>query len=571
MLKLSELSELLIRLDGEPADALESETLEFKSWDSQGQQRKAQVRNLRESVVAFANARGGLIVLGVADRKRTRSDAIQGVGDLVASGLRRDIYDGTEPHILVEVDELQEPEGRLLVVRVPPGLPPHTTTDGVARIRIGKDSKPLTGSTLAQLLVTRSGRDVTADPVPGVRFADLDQEQIGRLRQTIATDSERRNLAGLGNRELLEALGLLSGSDITLAAVLLLGNRPTLARYAPQHELIFTRQRSSTRYDVRRDLRGPLLEVLDEVQRLLDANLKVSTADISGFQQIELPDISWWVAREAVLNALVHRDYFLHQSIHLTLHDGRTEITSPGGFIGGVTARNVLRHPPVRRNPLLADVLQAIGLVNRAGLGVDRIYEELLLLGKDLPRYDADESHVRLVLPTRTHADFVRFVHEERRGGATLGLDDLILLRRLTRRQSLDRWTAAELLQLPDPEAAELLISLRERGYVIAHGRGRGTIYRLARRHADLVDAAVPAEDDIWVDEESVRLRLVALLSERGRLTNNEIRSISGYSRARVLRLMRSLRGEGLVEVRGRGRGAHYVPGQPGVGRANRS
>ena len=65
---------------------------------------------------------------------------------------------------------------------------------------------------------------------------------------------------------------------------------------------------------------------------------------------------------------------------------------------------------------------------------------------------------------------------------------------------------------------------------------------------------------------ESVRLRLVALLSERGRLTNNEIRSISGYSRARVLRLMRSLRDEGLVEARGRGRGAHYVPGQLRIG-----
>ena len=106
---------------------------------------------------------------------------------------------------------------------------------------------------------------------------------------------------------------------------------------------------------------------------------------------------------------------------------------------------------------------------------------------------------------------------------------------------------------------------------MVAQGRGRGTVYRLARRHADLVDASIPTEDDIWVDEESVRLRLIALLSERGRLTNNEIRSISGYSRARVLRLMRSLRDEGLVEVRGRGRGAHYVPGQPRIGRGSHS
>ena len=154
-------------------------------------------------------------------------------------------------------------------------------------------------------------------------------------------------------------------------------------------------------------------------------------------------------------------------------------------------------------------MLQTIGLVNRAGLGVDRIYEEMLLLGKDLPRYDADESHVRFVLPTRTHAHFVRFVHEVRRRGGVFGLDDLILL---AGSRDAGHWTAAELLQLPEREAAARLVSLRERGYLAARGRGRGTVYRLARRHAGLVDAAVPTEDDVRVDEESVRLRLIALV-----------------------------------------------------------
>ena len=63
-----------------------------------------------------------------------------------------------------------------------------------------------------------------------------------------------------------------------------------------------------------------------------DANLRVSTADISGFQQVELPDISWWVAQEAVSNVLVHWDYFMHQAMHLTLHDDRAEVTSPRGI-----------------------------------------------------------------------------------------------------------------------------------------------------------------------------------------------------------------------------------------------
>ena len=562
MLTLAELRQSLDRLDGEPANTLESETLALKSWDLRSEARKTQLRDVRETVVAFANASGGLLVLGVADQKRNRSDAIHGVGDLDALDLRRGIYDSTEPHILVEVDELQEPEGRLLVIRVPRGLPPHTTTEGIAKIRIGKDSKLLTGSSLAQLFVTRSGRDVTAEILPDIDPSDLDREQVRRLRQAIAVDDRRRELVALGDRGLLEALGLISGSDVTLAAVLLLGNRSTLARCAPQHELIFARQRqqSSTRNNVRRDLRGPLLEVLDEVQRLLDANLRVHTGGLAGFRQMELSDISWWVAREAVLNALVHRDYFLHQSIRLDLYEGRVEITSPGGFIGGVTVQNILRHPPVRRNPLLADVLRANRLANRASLGVARIYEELLSLGKDLPRYEADESNVRLVLPTRTHLDFVRFVHEVRRSGGELSLDDLILFRGLKKRRSLDRWSAAELLQLPEEEAAAKLVSLRERGYLVAQGRGRGTVYNFARRHADLIHDPITTGEDIWVDEESVRLQLSALLSERGRLTNAEIRRISGYSRAQVVRLMRSLREEGLVEVRGRNRGAHYVP-----------
>ncbi len=558
MLTLDQIKTQLDRLDGEPADSLESDSLEFKSWNSSGSARKTQIREIRETVVAFANASGGFLVLGISDRKRSRADAIHGVADLDADSLRRNIYDGTEPHILVEVSELKEPEGRVLVVRVPPGMPPHTTSDGVAKIRIGKDSKPLTGSNLANLVVSRGRRDLTAETLPDVRLSDLDPDQFARLRRMVRADPDRNDLAELGNRELAEALGLTSSRGVTLAAVLLLGSRSALSRSVPRHELVFSRTRGSTGYDVRRDLRAPLLETLEEVRNLLTVNLRVMPIGPAGFHQLEIPDITWWIAREAVLNALVHRDYFLHQSIHLRLSSGRVEITSPGGFIGGVTAENILRHPPVRRNPLLADVLQTIGLVNRLGLGVDRIFEESLALGKDLPRYEADESHVKLVLPTRTHADFARFVQDMRNGGEELGVDDLIVLRGLARRPVLDRWSAAKLLQLSADEAAEILVSLRTRGFLVPQGRGRGTKYRLARRHSALIEST-EGNQDIWLDEESVRLRVLAILPERGRLTNAEIRRLSGYSRTQVLKLMRSLREEGLVRVRGRGRGAHYV------------
>jgi ATP-dependent DNA helicase RecG len=140
MLSDLEIRALLRRLDGEPADAIESQELECKPWDPHAEAKSSAFRQIRETVVCLANARGGVILLGVADRKKTRREAIQGVGDLDPDELRESIYGGTEPHILVDIQELAEPEGRLLAIRVPRGIPPHLTSDGVAKIRIGKES-----------------------------------------------------------------------------------------------------------------------------------------------------------------------------------------------------------------------------------------------------------------------------------------------------------------------------------------------------------------------------------------------------------------------------------------------
>jgi ATP-dependent DNA helicase RecG len=276
------------------------------------------------------------------------------------------------------------------------------------------------------------------------------------------------------------------------------------------------------------------------------------------FAEVQVPDLTGWVAREAVLNAVVHRDYFLRQSVYIEVHSGKTVVSSPGGFIGGVSPENVLRHPPVRRNPLLASACQALGLVNRAGIGVDRLFLDLLRLGKGMPRYEADEEAVRLTLPTRTHEGFVRFVTRERREGRELDLDDLIVLRSLAERGEVDRWTAARALQLGEEEAAERLVSLRKRGYLQPRGRGRGTSYQLARLVSDELRGETATDDDIQLDAEAIRLRVLAVLKERGELSNSDIRRISGFSRSEVISLMRGLRQEGTVVLEGVGRAARY-------------
>lgn len=130
----------------------------------------------------------------------------------------------------------------------------------------------------------------------------------------------------------------------------------------------------------------------------------------------------------------------------------------------------------------------------------------------------------------------------------------------------IDRWSAARALQLPEDEAGERLVSLRERGYLQPRGRGRGTAYRLVRTHSDELRGAAATDDDLPLDTEAVRLRVLAVLRERGELWNAEIRRLSGFSRAEVVRLMRELRREGAIVLDGVGRAARYrlTPGAAG-------
>ena len=561
-LTATQVRSLLRRLDGAPADAIESDALECKPWDPTPNRLKEQLGVAAETVVCLANANGGMLILGVRDGVRSREAAIGGVGDLDPETIRRAVFDRTEPHLTVDIEELTEPEGRLLLVRVPRGVVPHTTSEGLAKIRIGKECRPLTGAMLTRLVVERRDFDPTAQVVADATLRDLDAEHIANLQRRVATDGGKAELARLPRDEFLGNLGLVQEGAVTLAAVLLVGRSSALARWAPQHEIVFIRYTTATRYDARHDLKGPIVAVLEALQQRLEVNLRLALLDGGAFGELAAPDLTSWTAREAVLNGLVHRDYFLNQSVYVELRPGRVEVSSPGGFIGGVEPENILRHPPVRRNPLLADVLQAAGYVNRAGMGVDRIYEELLRLGKPMPAYETDVGYVRLILRTGSHAPFARFVAEETRHGRSLDLDDLIVLRGVTDRAHLDRWSAARVLQTEDEsEAASRLTALKERGYLVSHGRGKGTSYRLSRRLSDLLRGRLDTDEGLGLDAEAVRLRIEAVLAERGRLTNADVRRMCGYSRAEVVRLMRSLRDQGLARVEGRGRGAYYAPG----------
>ncbi len=548
---------MLQRLEHERADALEAQTLEIKRRPN----RPTELNDWAvEAAVCLANAHGGTLLVGVRDGVVGQLEALEGCGAVDVNSLRRAVYDRTSPQILVDIEIFEVSGRQLLAMHVPQGLPPHTTSSGRALIRIGKQCVPLTGQMWAQQAARAGSLDRSALLIDDATIHDIDLDAVDALRALVRQQPDLAPLSERPPSELLQRLELARDGRLTLAAALLVGSRACLRESVPEHEVVLMRMRGPTRYDARDDLRVPLLALLPRVEERLDAWLSLRTIRPRGFLQLELPDVTWEVAREAILNAVAHRDYFVRSAVVVGVHRDVIVVDSPGGFVGGITEENVLRHGYVHRNELLCQALQRLGLVNRAGLGVERMYAGLLRLGNPTPQFRASESSVTLRLPRRGSDEFAAWLVETERAGTELSTDDLIVLRRLLDVGELDRWSAASALQLASDEAAHRLADLRARGLLVARGRGRGAAYRFPAALSDRLRGRAATDVDRPLEREGVRLRLLEVLRERGSLSNADVRALSGFSRVEVLRLFHQLNSEGLIEMRGVGRGAHIVP-----------
>ena len=570
-LNVADVRRRLSRLDGKTeARQLEDEHLAFSPWIDKYNKL---LDVLSEMVVGFANSQGGTIVLGVRRKASTRATAIEGVGEYDLIQMRRDLYRRVDPPFLVDFVEDPEPEGNLLIINVPVGMPPHVTSSGVGRKRVGTEFQPLTRRDIDRQVYENPGAipDRSDGIVEGASFDDLDPVEIEALQEILLNridDYRKRqaelpeylaDLEGLHGKELLQAMRLLRGDDVTLAGLLLVGRRPSLRRLIHQHEVLFLQVKRVGEKDAfRKELTSCILKVLRQLQELIPQG--VQHIQITGFGEREIPLLSWNVVNEAVLNAIAHRDYSRGQGIQIEFTPDQLSIASPGPFPPGILPENILRHPPVHRNETLARALQVIGFINRVGFGAEQICEGALRLGKDIPRYNCDEAHVELIIPMATDRRFLLWLEEEQSKGATFDLRDLLIVRTLMRRYQLNRWSTAAAAHMTELDAAEKLSSLRSRGYLRARGRGRGTNYELTPVLSErLRPADAAAELQLKPkkqDREHAEEQILGALNQTGTVTNAEIRAITGFTSNRVYRIVKRMEAKGLVRTEGRGRAA---------------
>jgi len=190
-----EILETVDRLSDSIADDLESLHLEFKPWINP----KSDMRVAVDYAVCFANAEGGVIIFGVADKARGRAAAIHGAEGYDLDVWRRGIFDSTRSNLAVEVNELAVPEGTgwLLLVRVLAGAnPPYGTAWGVYKQRIGKNCMPLDPTSFQRGRIATGSLDWSGQQAHEVQLADLDPVELGRAGPSCAASTQSRIYCG---------------------------------------------------------------------------------------------------------------------------------------------------------------------------------------------------------------------------------------------------------------------------------------------------------------------------------------------------------------------------------------
>lgn len=525
-----ELLAMLPRLDVEPADALESQWLDFKPW----QDVKADLKVACEYAACFANAEGGVIVFGVSDKTVGRAQAIHGVKGVDLDLVRRNIYEGTRPALSVEAVLLPVPEGtgQLLVVRVARGdAGPYGTSAGLFKQREGKNCMPLDPRGFARSKVSTGQVDWSGAPANGVTLADLDAVQLARARNVLRSKDPASGLLELGDADFLAGLEAVRDGQVTHTGMLLFARRDVLAARCPQAQFHYVLLRDETTV-ARNDIaRMPLLEVVERMEQVFQGPLNPEEEIALGLFKLRIPQFPLEAVREGILNALTHRDYTDPGEVLVRHSVDELVITSPGGFIGGISPENILRHEPRARNRTLANAFVKLRLVESSGIGRRRIYRSALTFGKRRPVYSASADAVTLRIFNRgANPRLARLVSELGERGAPVSLDHLLVLDALQDADHIDTAQAAAALQLPRDEARAVLEAMAAPALGLLERRGhtQTATYHLSKGTATALKGKVAYTRTRGLNPVRYAEMVREYLKDHREIRNAELRQLLG-------------------------------------------
>jgi ATP-dependent DNA helicase RecG len=505
-----------------------------------------------EAVVCLANYQGGHLLLGVEDNGRVTG--LHQKHRTSPANIAAFVASQTVPPLDVAVACVPLAEGPVCVVTAQAAHQPVATGDGKAPIRFltppGKPGcRPLYPYELVGWRADRGLADLTAMPVTGATWTDLDPVEFARLRRMVEENRGDASLLGLSDLETAQALGLVLSEGEktipTLAGLLLMGKEAVLRKHLPAHEVAFQVLHSGQDVAVNEWHRWPLLRTHEWLTQALAVRNEEQEMMVDGIR-VGVPHYDRNGAREAINNALIHRDYGLLGAVHVQVHDDHLFISNPGGFVIGVNANNILAAAPRARNLLLADAFKRAGLVERTGRGVDTIYRGQVQNGRPSPDYAVStEVAVTVILDTKpADLDFVLLsIYSNRRAGRSLQVDELLALWEVWQKGQVDAPSLAPVLQRQVAHAASVLDGLQQAGILQAAGNA----YRIA----------IPLLKDAGQPVPPV-MAILAHVQEHGRITRREAMIITGMTEDQASKELHKIAQRGDLEQVGKGRSTHY-------------
>ena len=423
---LEQLSSFIISAEGE--------NLEFKKAKMQFDSEK-----LTRYCVALANEGGGKLILGVTDyppRRVVGTSAFTNINKTKLQLLDR-------LRLRIDMEEVQHPNGRVVIVHVPSrsiGRPIEYR--GAYWIRSGEALVPMTPDKLHQIFA-EAEPDFSAQICDKANFDDLDAHAIEIFRKKWVSRTGNNHIEKLSAKQLLEDAELIIDSSITYAALILFGTRKALGRHIAQAEVIFEYRSTETSlpFQQRKEYREGFFLYYDDLWNTI--NLRNDLYQYQdGLFMISIPSFNEAVIREAILNAISHRDYRFAGSVFIKQYPLKIEFISPGGFPPGITQENILwkQYP---RNRRIAEAFAKCGLVERSGQGANRMFEQCASESKLPPDFTAtDDYQVFLTLNGKVQdPQFLKFLEK-------IGLEqqvsfdstDFILFDLINREQKLPQW-----------------------------------------------------------------------------------------------------------------------------------
>lgn len=362
--------------------------------------RTADWGELAKDCVAFANATGGQLLLGIEDGE-DQPPAGQRIPADLPDTLRRKLAERTV-NVTVLPDVVTAANGgEFVALRVPRSLAVASTTDGRYYLRVSDQSRPVTGDDVQRLTNERAARPWETLTTLEVARSEADPAQRTHLLHDLrASDRVKPSVKEKTDDELLDHYQLAQGPWLTHLGVLCIGRQHQRAQLASAPVIQF----------IKFDERGEKVNKLVWDDHTLSpmALIEAVWAEVPDFRErYELPDglyrqhvpaFDEVVVRELLVNALVHRPYTQRGDIFLNLHPDRLEVVNPGPLPLGVTPQNVL-HTTVRRNEHLARLFHDLKMMEREGSGFDKVYEVLLSQGRPAP--ELAETHDRVQVTVR--------------------------------------------------------------------------------------------------------------------------------------------------------------------------